>query len=68
MQNEALTRLMGELARLLSPRSSTDRARALGIAHNKLRNYAEVHRLSEEWCDAVMLLFFESSQRRFLAA
>ena len=55
MQDQSLVSLMGEIARLLSARSSTPRTTALRIAHGKLRAFARVRRYSEEWCDGVLL-------------
>jgi hypothetical protein len=52
-----LVELMGELARLLSKRSSTPRRDALRIAHRRIRRYALLRGLDETWCDAVMLQF-----------
>jgi hypothetical protein len=52
-----LVELMGELARLLSRRSSTPRRDALRIAHRRIRRYATAQGHGEAWCDAVMLQF-----------
>lgn len=57
MPDPALTELMGELARLMSDRSSTPRKRAMAIAHGKIRAVAEAHEYDEDWCDRVMLMF-----------
>jgi hypothetical protein len=57
MTDAALVNLMSDLARLLSRRSSTPRGDALSIAHRKIRSFAAVRQLSEDWCDAVMLAF-----------
>lgn len=57
MPKAEMMRLMEELARLLSRRSSTPRGEALGIAHRKIREYAEDRGLDEEWCDEVLLMF-----------
>jgi hypothetical protein len=57
MADTALVNLMSDLARLLSRRSSTPRRDALGIAHRRIRSFAERRHLSEDWCDAVMLTF-----------
>ena len=57
MDDQTLVSLMSELARLLSRRSATPRKAALGIAHRKLRAFAEARRYSEEWCDGVLLTF-----------
>jgi hypothetical protein len=52
-----LGELMGDLARLLSRRSSTPRREALRIAHREIRRYAGERGLGESWCDAVLLQF-----------
>ena len=52
-----LVDLMGDLARLLSRRSSTPRRDALRIAHGRIRGFAAARGLGDEWCDAVMLQF-----------
>ena len=52
-----LVELMSELARLLSPRSSTPRRDALRLAHRRIRRYAASRGLGETWCDAVLLQF-----------
>lgn len=57
MRDPSLTKLCSELARLLHERSSTPRGEALGIAHGKLRAFAEVRHYPEEWVDRVLLLF-----------
>jgi hypothetical protein len=57
MTDAALVNLMSDLARLLSRRSSTPRRDALSVAHRKIRSFAQVRHLSEDWCDAVMLAF-----------
>ena len=57
MPDPALTGLMGELARLLSDRSSTPRKAAMTIAHRKLRAIADARDYGEDWCDRVMLMF-----------
>ena len=57
MSDTALVNLMSDLARLLSRRSATPRRDALGIAHRRIRDFAEHQRLGEDWCDAVMLAF-----------
>jgi hypothetical protein len=57
MPDQTLVSLMGEIARLLSVRSSTPRVTALRLAHGKLRAFAHVRRYSEEWCDGVLLSF-----------
>jgi len=57
MPDDRLEGLMGQLARLLSPRSSTPRYEALRNAHRAIRRFAEVHHLSEAWCDSVLLEF-----------
>jgi hypothetical protein len=67
MPDPALTDLMGELARLLSDRSSTPRKRAMAIAHRKLRAVADAHQYDEDWCDRVMLMFL-SRRHRLVAA
>jgi hypothetical protein len=66
MPDPALTDLMGELARLLSDRSSTPRKLAMAIAHRKLRAVARTHHYDEDWCDRVMLIFI--SRRHGLMA
>ena len=43
------------LAKLTRPRYRS--VGRLKTAHTYLRTYARVHNLSEEWCDAVLLLF-----------
>jgi hypothetical protein len=67
MPDPALTDLMGELARLLSDRSSTPRKAAMAIAHRKLRAVARAHHYDEDWCDRVMLIFI-SRRHGFAAA
>ena len=67
MPDQATVNLMGELARLLSSRSSTPQSEALGIAHQKIRAFAEGRDHSEDWCDAVLLSFLHT-QGRVLAA
>ena len=67
MPDPALTELMGELARLLSDRSSTPRKRAMAIAHRKLRTVAQAYHYDEDWCDHVMLIFL-SRRHRVVAA
>jgi hypothetical protein len=67
MPEPALINLMGELARLLSDRSSTPRKRAMRIAHRKLRAVAETHHYPEEWCDRVLLMFL-GRRHAFVAA
>ncbi len=62
MHDQSLVSLMGEIARLLSARSSTPRTKALRIAHGKLRAFAQVRRYSEEWCDGVLLTFLGADQ------
>jgi hypothetical protein len=57
MRDPALTELMGELARLLSDRSSTPRKRAMAIAHRKIRALADARQYDEDCCDRVMLMF-----------
>jgi len=57
MPDDTLEALMGQLARLLSPRSSTPRHEALRNAHREIRRFAEVQHLSEAWCDRVLLEF-----------
>lgn len=52
-----LDKLMSELARLLSRRSSTPRRDALRIAHRRIRRYALARGHDEWWCDAVLLHF-----------
>lgn len=57
MPDNELRPLMSELARLLSPRSSTPKSQGLGLAYKKLTYFAERNGLGEEWCDKVMLTF-----------
>jgi hypothetical protein len=67
MPDPALTDLMGELARLLSDRSSTPRKLAMRIAHSKLRAIARSRHYDEDWCDRVMLIFI-GRRHGFVAA
>lgn len=60
MRDPALTKLCGELSRLLHDRSSTPRGEALGIAHRKVRAFAEVRHYPEAWVDGVLLIFLSS--------
>lgn len=67
MPDPALTKLMSELARLLSDRSSTPRKRAITVAHAKIRALAETTNCDEEWCDRVLLMFL-ARRHQFSAA
>jgi hypothetical protein len=68
MPDYELLRLMSSLARLTHPRCSTPRVDALRKAYRRIRRYAVVRGLDEEWCDRVLLLFLDRSSDAYAAA
>jgi len=68
MPDSELVSLMSTLARLTHPRSTTPRAEGLGAAYRRLRRYARMRGMSEEWCDHVLLIFLDRNRYAYAAA
>ena len=68
MPDHDLVSLMSTLARLTHRRSTIPRVDALGKAYRRLRRYAARTGMSEEWCDAVFLIFLDRNRDAYAAA
>ena len=68
MPDHDLVRLMSTIARLTHPRCPAGRAEALGRAHRRIRDYAALRGMSEEWCDRVFMLFLDRSTDAYAPA